>query len=200
MKLAAIFLTSVCAFAAAPTTDIKVDQVGYLSHSPKLAMVVSHTLAKEFSVRRAGNDSVVFRGKLAEPANDPDSGDLIQEADFTKLDKPGKYYLEVPGAGRSWDFAIGPDVFSRAFYLTMRSYYGQRCGTAVDLGPEFPGYKHAACHLEGAYHASSGKTGPHISAKGWHDAGDYGRYVVNSASPPARCCGPGRSSATASSR
>ena len=70
---------------------------------------------------------------------------------------------------------------SRApFYLAMRSYYGQRCGTAVDLGPEFPGYKHAACHLEGAYHASSGKTGPHMSAKGWHDAGDYGRYVVNS--------------------
>src|SRR5580658_5170087 len=62
----------------------------------------------------------------------------------------------------------------------MRSYYGQRCGTAVDLGPEFPGYKHAACHLEGAYQASSGKSGPHVSAKGWHDAGDYGRYVVNS--------------------
>ena len=95
-------------------------------------------------------------------------------------DKPGKYYLEVPGVGRSWEFSIGPDAFARPFYLAMRSYYGQRCGTAVDLGPEFPGYKHAACHLEGAYHASSGKTGPHISAKGWHDAGDYGRYVVNS--------------------
>ena len=180
MKRAAIFLISVCAFAAAPTTDIKVDQVGYLPHSPKLAMVVSHTLAKEFSVRRAGNDTVAFRGKLAEPVTDPDSGDLIQEADFTKLEKPGKYYLEVPGVGRSWDFVIGPDVFARAFYLAMRSYYGQRCGTAVDLGSEFPGYKHAPCHLEGAYHASSGKTGPHISAKGWHDAGDYGRYVVNS--------------------
>ena len=155
-----------CAFAAAPTTDIKVDQVGYLPHSTKLAMVVSHTLAKEFFVRRAGNDSVAFHGKLTEPVSDPDSGDLIQEMDFTKLEKPGQYYLEVPGVGRSWNFGIGADVFSRAFYLSMRSYYGQRCGIAVDLGPEFPGYKHAACHLEGAYHASSGKTGPHISAKG----------------------------------
>ncbi len=180
MKFAPIFLTSVCAFAAAPTAEIKVDQAGYLPHSPKLAMVVSHTLAKEFSVHRAGNDGVAFRGKLAEPASDPDSGDIVQQADFSKLEKPGKYYMDVPGVGRSWDFAVGPDVFSRGFYLAMRAYYGQRCGTAVDLGPEFPGYKHAACHLEGAYHTSSGKTGPHVSAKGWHDAGDYGRYLVNS--------------------
>ena len=180
MKKASIFLISVCAFAAAPTAEIKVDQAGYLPHFSKLAMVVSPTLAKEFSVHRAAKDAVVYRGKLAEPANDPDSGDLVQIADFSKLDKPGKYYLEVPGVGRSWEFSIGPDAFARPFYLAMRSYYGQRCGTAVDLGPEFPGYKHAACHLEGAYHASSGKTGPHISAKGWHDAGDYGRYVVNS--------------------
>ena len=62
----------------------------------------------------------------------------------------------------------------------MRSYYGQRCGTAVDLGPAFPGYRHAACHLTGAFHASSGRAGPHASSRGWHDAGDYGRYVVNS--------------------
>ena len=62
----------------------------------------------------------------------------------------------------------------------LHAYYGQRCGTAVDLGPEFAGYKHDACHLTGAYHPSSGKSGPHPSAGGWHDAGDYGRYVVNS--------------------
>jgi len=173
-------LISVCAFAAVPTTDIKVDQVGYLPHSPKLAMVASHTLAKNFTVRRVSNDSVAFHGKLAEPVTDSDSGDIIQEIDFTKLEKPGHYYIEVPGAGRSWEFAIGPEVYARAFYLAMRSYYGQRCGTAVDMGPEFPGYQHAACHLQGAYHASSGKTGPRLSAKGWHDAGDYGRYVVNS--------------------
>ncbi len=62
----------------------------------------------------------------------------------------------------------------------MRSYYGQRCGTAVDLGPEFPGYRYEACHRTPAprrRRASSGTGGP---SAGWHDAGDYGRYVVNS--------------------
>ena len=82
--------------------------------------------------------------------------------------------------GRSWEFSIDPHVYARAFYLSMRSYYGQRCGTAVDLGPEFAAYKHPACHQEGAWHVSSGKTGARPSVKGWHDAGDYGRYIVNS--------------------
>jgi len=166
--------------ASAPTADIKVDQVGYPPNAPKLAMVASSALAKEFSVRRSGSDAVAFHAKLPEPVREADSGDLVQIADFSKLVKPGRYYLEVPGVGRSWDFSIGADVYANAFYLTMRSYYGQRCGIAVDMGPKYPGFKHAACHLQGAYHASSGKTGPRVSAKGWHDAGDYGRYIVNS--------------------
>jgi endoglucanase len=48
------------------------------------------------------------------------------------------------------------------------------------LGSEFPGYVHPACHLKGEFHASSGKQGERDNVGGWHDAGDYGRYVVNS--------------------
>ncbi len=171
---------AIAAFAATPTLEIKVDQAGYLPAAPKIAIVVSSRAGGEFTIRKSAGDAVVFRGKLGAAAADADSGDRVQTADFSKLTRPGKYYLEVPGAGRSWNFEIGRNVYSRAYYLAMRSYYGQRCGTAVDLGPEFPGYKHDACHLEGAYHASSGKSGPHVSKGGWHDAGDYGRYVVNS--------------------
>lgn len=166
--------------AERPVISIKVDQVGYLPAAPKIAFVAGKTTLADFTVRVSGNDAVVLRGKLAAPAEDPDSGDRVQLADFSSLTKPGGYYLDVPGLGRSWNFAIAPDVYARTFYLAMRSYYGQRCGTAVDLGPEFPGYTHAACHLDGAYHASSGQSGAKTSGKGWHDAGDYGRYVVNS--------------------
>ena len=59
----------------------------------------------------------------------------------------------------------------------MRGYYGQRCGCNVDLGN---GYSHPACHLTAEFHKTSGKTGPCKNHGGWHDAGDYGRYVVNS--------------------
>jgi endoglucanase len=70
---------------------------------------------------------------------DADTGDSVQIADFTKLHEAGTYYLDVPGVGRSWTFSIRRDVFLHTYYLAMRAFYGQRCGTAVDLGPEFPG-------------------------------------------------------------
>jgi len=53
-------------------------------------------------------------------------------------------------------------------------------GVAVDMGPEFPNYRHAACHADGKFHESSGKKGARRNIGGWHDAGDYGRYLVNS--------------------
>ncbi|MCL6546264.1 MAG: glycoside hydrolase family 9 protein, partial [Bryobacteraceae bacterium] len=176
-----ILLSAAAVFAASnSTTDIKVNQVGYLAAAPKLAMVAAAKPASEFTVRNAANYAVVFKGKLTEPALDVDSGDNVQIADFSGLKRQGRYYIDVPEAGRSWEFTIGPNVYARTFYLAMRAFYGQRCGTAVDLGPEFPGYKYDACHTEGAWHPSSGKTGPRPSVKGWHDAGDYGRNVVNS--------------------
>ena len=104
----------------------------------------------------------------------------MQAADFSGLHKAGRYYLEIPGVGRSWDFAVEKNVYERAYYLAMRGFYGQRCGTAVDMGPEFPEYKHPACHLKGEFHPSSGASGPRNNIGGWHDAGDYGRYMVNS--------------------
>ena len=180
MKIPLLLLACSAAFAAEATLEIKVDQAGYLPAAPKIAVVAAQKPATEFLVRRSAGDAVAWRGKPSASRPDADSGDAVQLANFSALSESGRYYLEVPGVGRSWNFAIGADVYQRAYYLAMRSYYGQRCGTAVDLGPEFPGFRHDACHLEGAWHASSGKTGPRASHGGWHDAGDYGRYVVNS--------------------
>lgn len=56
-----------------------------------------------------------------------------------------------------------------------RMFYLQRCG--VSLGHAFAGeYSHPACHTAPArvFHTD---TILHVSG-GWHDAGDYGRYVV----------------------
>jgi endoglucanase len=122
----------------------------------------------------------VFEGKLGAAARDGNSGNQVQAADFSSFRQAGTYYIDVPGVGRSWKLAISPNVFSRAYYFSMRAFYGQRCGTAVDLSPEFPGYTHAICHTKDEFHSTSGKQGPRDNVGGWHDAGDYGRYVVNS--------------------
>src|SRR6266849_5861145 len=100
--------------AAAPApeikVDIKVDQVGYLTNSPKLALLAARGPASGFTVRDARNDAVVFRGKLSDPVDDRDSGDRVQAADFSAFHRSGAYYLEIPGVGSSWNFEIGPDV------------------------------------------------------------------------------------------
>ena len=174
------FLLATAAFAAPPTLEIKLDQAGYLPGARKLAIVASGEKKTAFTIRRKSDSSVAFTGTLTTAVYDADTSDNVQFADFTSLDTPGTYFVDIKGVGESWPFRIGRDVYDRVFYLAARSYYGQRCGIAVDLGPEFPGYKHDACHLQGAYHATSGKSGDVANAGGWHDAGDYGRYVVNS--------------------
>ena len=117
---------------------LKVDQVGYLPGAAKVAVVTAP--AKTFEVKRASDHVAVFKGTIGPASPDPDTGDSVQVADFTKLNQPGTYYLDVPGVGQSWKFSIQPDVFSHTYYLSMRAFYGQRCGMAVDLGSEFPGY------------------------------------------------------------
>jgi endoglucanase len=170
--------------AETATTNIKVDQVGYFPNAPKIALIDStgtgSSPAQNFALKRTSDNAVVFQGKLSAVVHDSKSGDHIQAADFSAFRKSGRYYIDVSGVGRSWDFAIDPNVYSPAYQLAMRGFYGQRCGTAVDLGPEFPGYTHPACHLKGEFHVTSGKQGERDNVGGWHDAGDYGRYIVNS--------------------
>ncbi len=164
--------------AGVPTTAFKVDQVGYPVNGPKIALVSAP--AKTFDIRDVDDGRVAFHG-LLEPARlDPATGDTVEAADFSGLRREGRFFLEVPGVGKSWTFTVGGNVFEHTYFLAMRGFYGQRCGTAVDLGPEFPGYSHPACHLHGEFHPSSGQRGPRDNIGGWHDAGDYGRYMVNS--------------------
>ncbi len=157
---------------------IKVDQVGFTPSAEKVALVTA--AAKSFIVKDSSTGKTVFEGKCSSPVSDPDSGDTVRKADFSQLHAVGKYYLETSDGNRSWPFEIRSDVYARTYYLAARAFYGQRCGMAVDLGPEFPGYSHPACHTNGSFHPSSGKQEPYENHYGWHDAGDYGRYVVNS--------------------
>jgi len=170
----------------AVSESVKVDQVGYLPARPKLAIVTDPNATGAFAVVRSTDGSRVLTGRLGPAGADPDTGDTVRVADFSALGQTGSFYLDVDGAGASHEFDVAPDVYAKVFYLAMRAFYGQRCGTAVDLAPAHPGYRHAACHVQGTrnpdalMHASSGGHGYLEATGGWHDAGDYGKYVVNS--------------------
>lgn len=158
---------------------IHLNQVGFLSQRMKMATIVSSSAgsANHFAVRSLANNAVIFKGDLSVSQTDEASGDAVRIADFSTMKEPGSYRVELESGKQSPPFAVGPHVYHDALHLSMRAFYGQRCGCAVDLGG---GYRHPTCHLKDAFHATSGKTGPFANHGGWHDAGDYGRYVVNS--------------------
>jgi endoglucanase len=161
---------------AAETADqsaIMFNQLGYLPNARKVFTLRS--ACTSYNVRR-GNSTVISKGTPTAARLDAASGDTVQVADLSGLKDSGSYTFET-NTGKTAKFEIGPDVYRNALWLTTRSYYGQRCGCDVDLGG---GYSHPACHLSAEFHKSSGREGPIKNHGGWHDAGDYGRYIVNS--------------------
>jgi endoglucanase len=154
---------------------IYLNQVGLLPDGSKVATV--SVRADSFLIRSVKDNSVVLRSKLSAQRLDDASGDTVRLAEFSALKVPGEYRIELDTGASSDSFLIDKDVYENALRLTMRSFYGQRCGYDVNLGG---GYAHSRCHMDAAFHASSGKTGPFSNYGGWHDAGDYGLYIVNS--------------------
>ncbi len=170
-------LVSPLAPTTGPGTSFLANQLGYLPAQPKVISVRGFDQAKPiFQVLPiASGGHPVITGQLTPAQTDPASGDSLRQALLPPL-APGEYTIQV--ADKTSDpFTVGPHVYADALRTTMRGYTGQRCGCTVDLGH---GYHHPPCHLNGAYSPTSGKSGSLPNSGGWHDAGDYGRYVVNS--------------------
>lgn len=164
-------------WAAETKPEFFFNQLGYLSGNRKAVTIRgAHSLDAGFRVHSTTGAGVVFSGSVGVERWDEASGDRVRDAVISTPLHPGDYFLEIGGA-HSLPIHVGPDVYRQALRTTMRAFHGQRCGFAVDLGN---GYKHPACHLQGSFHPSSGKSGALPQFGGWHDAGDYGRYVVNS--------------------
>lgn len=159
---------------------VRACQVGYLPTETKFAVLTAEP-SGPVVVRRTRDGKPVL-SVVAGPARaDADSGDTVRAVDFSTLKTPGEYVLDAPGIGTSYPFRIGKDVFARPFRLAIRAFTGQRASTAVSLGPDFPQFHYEAGHTALAqYHPSSGKSGVRDVSGGWYDAGDYGRYIVNS--------------------
>lgn len=166
---------------------IKLNQLGYLPVGEKIA-VVPNVSSATFEIIDAATANVVYQGALTAPAAwDLADNERVKLADFTDFTVPGRYAIKVKGVEEnSYPFEISSEVFTAATDALLKSYYLNRSGLEIDAA--YAGkWARAAGHADTqvTVHASAASDwrpeGSYISSpKGWYDAGDYGKYIVNS--------------------
>ncbi|WP_167604952.1 glycoside hydrolase family 9 protein [Maribellus sediminis] len=163
--------------------DILINQIGYPTAAQKLALL--RIDADEFAIKNSEQETV-FTGKTGAWKYWKLSGDSVRVADFSEFKAPGEYTICVNDSLCSYPFKIENEVYNNLADAVLKSYYYARCG--VDIDSTYGGKWHwKAGHpdTQVMIHASAADNnrpeGTIISSPGgWYDAGDYGKYVVNS--------------------
>lgn len=153
---------------------ILINQIGYGSDDIKTVFFRGSVMDTQFRVIDE-NGNVVFRGEIANMTESLTAGEYTFSGDFTNLKKPGVYHIETTNLGKSEPFKIGDRLYHEVFTDAMRMFYLQRCGCVLE--EQYADiYAHPICHhTKARIHG----TDDYIDVTGgWHDAGDYGRYVV----------------------
>lgn len=152
--------------------NIFLNQTGYLPNAKKQASLLN---PGKFTVINENNDTV-FEGVTSEFGFDEASGDNVYIADFSALTQNGKYCIKDSKGEKSYTFDIDCNIYEPLLKDLIRAFYYQRCGCALDE-------KHAGIYKHGLCHAGITKIFDNPSqtkdmSGGWHDAGDFGRYVT----------------------
>jgi endoglucanase len=172
--------------AQTPAAKIMLDQEGFYTTEPKIALVTGEEDSAPFYVIRQGGTDTVYRGILSERRKSSNSSLYTRVADFSALRKTGSFFISTAGCDPSWPFRIGPSVHREAAVASLKAFYFLRA--SMPLQEKYAGkWARAAGHPDTAVlihpsAASAGrKAGAVISTPGgWYDAGDYNKYIVNS--------------------
>jgi endoglucanase len=175
--------------------QIIIDQFGWRSNATKKVAIFSNPVhgqnarstyipGEEFEIRRVIDDVTVYKNKTMIWNNgetDSFSGDQVWWGDFSDFTVPGEYYIYDPANDvRSYPFELRNDIYNDILKSSVRAFYYQRCGTEI---PERYGNKwvHPHCHIQdkkALLYKNMAKQGSKRDVSGgWHDAGDYNKYV-----------------------
>ncbi len=187
MRLKTLLLfVSLCATSVAQEENpIKVNQVGYYTSGNKTAAIEEGGWSKKYTIRDAATGKKVWSGKAQRTATSPWSGKSRQIIDFSEVTGSGTYILS--NGTSSQRITISDDALAEVAKATMKAFYLQR--TAEPILQKYAGvYARPSGHPDDKVlvHASAASAsrpeGTVISSPGgWYDAGDYNKYIVNSA-------------------
>ncbi len=172
---------------------IKIDQFGYRPEGTKVAILSdpqtgfnsgdSFTPPATIHVKDASTHLSVFSGSPVAwqgGLTDTLSGDKVWWFDFTAYVTEGTYYISTNGE-RSEDFVIGNEVYDDALEAALKTFYYQRCGSPKESPYVSSAYHDATCHIADVnckfIHDTLNTSLLKDLSGGWHDAGDYNKYV-----------------------
>ncbi len=165
---------------------IKINQLGYQTNASKLA-IVPKVNSSVFSLVEINSNSVVYSAKLSAAKSWQLAGpNEFKHADFSNFNEQGRYKVRVSGLTDSAPFTISDDVYDDLHKSSLKAFYFNRASIGL-TGELASKWQRRAGHLDNKVlvHQSAASKyraeGTLItSMKGWYDAGDYGKYIVNS--------------------
>ncbi|WP_457421137.1 glycoside hydrolase family 9 protein [Roseateles sp. P5_E7] len=171
--------------AGPDTTAIQLNQLGFLPGGAKWAALRGAS-ADSFAIVDAATGQEVWRGPLGPAQRWEPAQEDVRLADFSALRRPGRYHLQLAGLAPSAPFVVAGDAYAALNAAAIKFFYFNRASLALD--PAHAGvWARPAGHADDRVFVHASAAGPGrpagatISApKGWYDAGDYNKYVVNS--------------------
>jgi endoglucanase len=185
LLIIAFILVTLPGLSQRRSDNIMINQKGFYPYAPKIA-VIRDFRAVNFYITSTDLSDTLYSGKLQGPKTIDYSPVETWLADFSGFSLYGKYVVTVPGLGYSWPFEIKSQVHKCLAEASLKSYYFQRMSTPLPWKYAGP-WSRPAGHPDDRVmvHASAASPGRPEGAiiaapRGWYDAGDYNKYVVNS--------------------
>ena len=186
LLMIAVLITYSSLFAQSASDSIVLNQLGYYTHAPKIAVIKGNTTTDSFYVINSAKSDTAYRGSLSASMKSHNSSTVTHIADFSSFAKDGNYFLYIPDIGNSYTFSIHKNANHIAAKAALKGFYYIRSN--MPLEEKYAGKWHRdAGHPDTAVliHSSAvspaRKEGTVISTPGgWYDAGDYNKYIVNS--------------------
>jgi len=177
----AMALLSVVAVHAKKDVEIRRNQVGSYPQQEKYVVIEGMNPAGKLRVTTP--DGKVLKPKTVRKAVSPWSGKTRYVVDLGQLSETGNYQISV--GGKQCDFRVSQHPYKEIATASLRLFYLIRSGVAIEGSGDYNrpvGHPDTHVLVHNSAASPLRPTGTVISSPyGWYDAGDYNKYVVNSA-------------------
>ena len=184
-KLRYCLLGAIIAIPVDLPSQIRVNQVGMYPNQEKTAVIEGKVKAGKVSIVSDATGKKAVKPRLLRTAVSPWSKKERTVIDFSSLTQPGTYTIRC--GSHSASFTIAADALHNVTEATLKAFYLIRSGMPIEQ--RYAGnYARPLGHpdTQVLIHPSAASVGRPAgsvisSPGGWYDAGDYNKYIVNSA-------------------